>query len=609
MTIIKTDHFVERQEERGFRTREMQRAIKHGEKMVSPTGNLMHVTNEAVAVTDPDGRVAVTGWLRDDAASPVLSSTELGALPEASAAADDGDIDDDDVAVVSAMGPRLLELERVQEEEPASEEALVQNLLHLWALWSSQDVDERQENYNALSKPHQDLLWNRLTPHEQRRLQEEATPFVEIKKSKQRQRVQSRADAAPKSAFAAQQQKQSLARDMLSVHSAVKENEKAKSADRAARRKQVLHKQAEQMEAFAAEAQRRAAEVEARERGERERKRVADAQQAEKLKEKMSAEFAAAETEAAEKDAREKEKLERARLQTERRQQARADQQAKVQKGKTERRVEALRTATDTLEAALGSMGWDFGEQHRNAPPPEWLQEHCERGEELAGPISNLDAALELAATSSYFDDASGSLIVANATKLLKLGDEVRAAAAQEMAQKGAVLEEEHAKEEKRRAVVDQLLENARAKFLAEEWAVKEAQQALRDAEIDHRRQGVYGATAKKEKDTKSKAKAKITQQAQDQTTWLDAMTVVVTGGKASADPNPEWRKPYEDKLERAEKALRERPLSRAAEFQAEIARWEDVADPKSVRRARNELARMFRSQAGAGPSSSSSEL
>ena len=73
VSIESTQHLRQRKAERGVDTREMQLAVKHGERTVDEsTGNLQFRYNGVCYVTDPSGRVGVTSWVESTATRPAM---------------------------------------------------------------------------------------------------------------------------------------------------------------------------------------------------------------------------------------------------------------------------------------------------------------------------------------------------------------------------------------------------------------------------------------------------------------------------------------------------------------------------------------------------------
>ena len=73
MSIESTQHLRARKAERGIDRRELQLAVKHGERTVDETtGNLQFRHGGVCYVTDPSGRVGVTSWVESTATRPAL---------------------------------------------------------------------------------------------------------------------------------------------------------------------------------------------------------------------------------------------------------------------------------------------------------------------------------------------------------------------------------------------------------------------------------------------------------------------------------------------------------------------------------------------------------
>lgn len=202
ITVIKTNHIKGRQKERGFTTRELQEAVKYGDKAVTPEGNIKHSTPSVVYVTDPTERVGVTGWRADEAEVAERVAAEAEA---AEAAAKD-----------VAAREEVARCERERNEQRQAE----QELLQRWAALCESGED-RPAAFKAMSISEQNRLFTLLSPQEQRALQAEATPFLAVKKKDKKNRGtrEEQLGLAPKSGWERQVQERLIAQEYSATHS------------------------------------------------------------------------------------------------------------------------------------------------------------------------------------------------------------------------------------------------------------------------------------------------------------------------------------------------------------------------------------------------------
>jgi len=62
ITVVKTNHLAQRQAERVIQTRELQSAVKHGDKISTPGGRLIHRAADVEYITDATGRIGITSY-------------------------------------------------------------------------------------------------------------------------------------------------------------------------------------------------------------------------------------------------------------------------------------------------------------------------------------------------------------------------------------------------------------------------------------------------------------------------------------------------------------------------------------------------------------------
>ena len=61
-SVVKTNHLAQRQNERLIPTRELQSAVKHGEKLPAPGGRVIHRSDDIEYITDMTGRIGITSY-------------------------------------------------------------------------------------------------------------------------------------------------------------------------------------------------------------------------------------------------------------------------------------------------------------------------------------------------------------------------------------------------------------------------------------------------------------------------------------------------------------------------------------------------------------------
>lgn len=61
-TVVKTDHLGKRQQQRGIKTRELQAAVKHGEKAPANGSRLAYKFDGMTYITDKTGKIGITGY-------------------------------------------------------------------------------------------------------------------------------------------------------------------------------------------------------------------------------------------------------------------------------------------------------------------------------------------------------------------------------------------------------------------------------------------------------------------------------------------------------------------------------------------------------------------